>query len=85
MDWEYYRLCANGFLHAMSILKTEPKTVEIGGQPFKCLICGNDTFHRRKSHVDTALVETMSAHWTDASAFCLVCDRCGHLEWFLQK
>lgn len=79
------RFPATGYLHAMSILKTEPKTVEIGGQIFKCLICGNDTFHRRKSHLDTALVETMTNHWTNASAFCLVCDRCGHLEWFLQK
>jgi hypothetical protein len=35
--------------------------------------------------LETALVETMTANWTNASAFCLVCDRCGHLEWFLQK
>lgn len=78
-------LRSGSWLITMSLLKTDPKQVDIGGQPFKCLVCGNDTFHKRKSHLDTALAESMSSHWTDASAVCLVCDRCGHLEWFLQR
>lgn len=68
----------------MNVLKTDPSPIEIEGHPFKCLVCANEKFHRRKSHLDTALVGDMNPVWTDASAYCLVCDRCGHLEWFLQ-
>ena len=69
----------------MTQLKTDPVEVEIEGKTFKCFVCDNVTFHKRKTHLDTSLTSTMTPNWTNAEAYCLVCDRCGHVEWFLSR
>ena len=69
----------------MPNLKTEPVRVELEGSPVKCQMCSHDLFHKRRSHVDTALSAGLSPEWQDNAAYCLVCDRCGYIYWFIQK
>lgn len=66
-------------------IKTEAQRVDIEGRQMKCPVCSNETFHRRRSHVDTSLTCGMNPDWTDAPVWCLICERCGRMEWFLQR
>jgi hypothetical protein len=69
----------------MSVLKTEPVPAEIDGQPLKFLMCQGEAFHKRRSHIDVALSSVMSPDWADRETYCLVCDRCGFIHWFMSK
>lgn len=69
----------------MSLLRTNPEKAEINGQPARCQMCGHDEFHRRKTHVDTALQRSLNPEWSDSPGYCLICDRCGFIHWFMQK
>jgi hypothetical protein len=69
----------------MSLLKTDPVRVDLVGKPLKCVLCSHEHFHRRKAHLDTALPGGLHPEWHDQAAWCLVCDQCGHILWFLQK
>ena len=68
---------------SLTSLKTDATPVEVDGQKLKCLMCGHETFHKRRSHIDTALVTSMNPEWLDRQAYCLLCDRCGFIHWFL--
>jgi len=63
----------------------EAKTFEINGQPLKCQICGHDAFWRREGQLNTAAASFFNLDWTNKSAVCIVCDRCGYIHWFLPK
>lgn len=65
--------------------KTDAAPVEVAGHKLKCLMCQHESFHQRKSHLDTALATSMSPDWVDRQAYCLVCDECGFIHWFLAK
>ena len=69
----------------MSVLKTEPAATEIDGQQLKCLMCQHEGFHKRRSHIDVALSSAMNPDWADRQTYCLVCDRCGFIHWFMTK
>lgn len=65
--------------------KTKPETVTIGDHPMKCLVCSNLSFHRRKTHFDTALIKELNPDWTHSVGYCLICDQCGHIHWFVDR
>ncbi|HTI69314.1 MAG TPA: hypothetical protein VMF06_05085 [Candidatus Limnocylindria bacterium] len=69
----------------MPQFKTDPCRVEIEGKHVKCLICGHEQFHRRRVQVDTALSTGMSQEWHHNAGYCLLCDHCGFIHWFVQK
>ncbi|HEY6225513.1 MAG TPA: DNA-binding protein [Verrucomicrobiae bacterium] len=69
----------------MSIFKSEPKSYEVQGHVLKCGLCGHDEFHKREAQLNTTLATFFNLDWTNASAICFVCDRCGRIEWFLPK
>ena len=83
--------CADGVIRAgghpttpmsLTSLKTDATPVELNGHRLKCLMCSAEMFHRRRSHVDTAMVTTMNPEWVDRQVQCLVCDDCGFIHWF---
>lgn len=67
---------------SLTSLKTDATPVEINGRRLKCLQCSAESFHRRRSHVETAMVTTMNPEWADRQVQCLVCDDCGFIHWF---
>lgn len=69
----------------MTALRTEPTRVEIEGRHIKCLMCGKEQFHKRRSHLDTSLSAGLNPEWHESPATCLVCDHCGFLHWFIQR
>ncbi|MFM7099795.1 MAG: hypothetical protein ACKOET_08810 [Verrucomicrobiota bacterium] len=69
----------------MSLLRTHPEKVELHGRPARCLMCGHEEFHLRKVQVETALHRSLNPEWSSHPGYCLICDRCGHIHWFLQK
>jgi hypothetical protein len=65
--------------------KDEAETVEIAGQPLKCLVCGHDRFNQREAQLNTAAATFFNFDWANASGLCVVCDNCGYIHWFLPK
>ncbi|MEN9677785.1 MAG: hypothetical protein RIS76_3681, partial [Verrucomicrobiota bacterium] len=37
------------------------------------------------SHMDTSLMSSMNPDWVDRQAYCLVCDHCKFIHWFLSN
>ena len=66
-------------------LKTTPETVLVGGNPLKCLLCSHDTFHRRRTHFETALSKDLNPDWQDRVGYCLICHQCGYIHWFVDR
>ncbi len=54
------------------------------GEPLRCLVCGGDRFLLRKAQLNTAVASFFDFDWANPSADCAVCDRCGHVHWFLE-
>jgi ribosomal protein L37E len=67
----------------MSQLRTQPEPAEVKGQHLKCLMCAHESFHKRKTHFDTALIGGLNPEWSDSEGHCLVCGRCGFIHWFM--
>ena len=66
-------------------LKIDASSVEVDGHKVQCLLCRHPTFQQRKSHLDMALVHSMNPDWVNREAYCLVCDHCGFIHWFLSR
>ena len=67
---------------SLTSIKTDATPVELNGHRLKCLVCAGESFHRRRSHVDTASVASMNPDWADRQVQCLLCDACGFIHWF---
>ena len=64
--------------------KEEPKHVSIRtGEKLICQVCGFDLFFMRKGQLNTALASFFNLDWTNPTANCVVCGRCGYVHWFL--
>jgi hypothetical protein len=63
--------------------KEQPETVEILGRALRCDMCGQSLFWRRKAMINSPVADFFGLGWTRRQATCLVCDRCGHVYWFL--
>lgn len=68
----------------MSMLKTQPVNVELDGRTLRCLVCSQESFHKRRTHLDTAMLAEMNPQWSDSEGHCLICDHCGYIHWFLR-
>ena len=62
-----------------------PTSVEVLGRPLHCYVCGFELFWQRSAHLNTALATLFNFDWTDPSATCCICARCGHIHWFLPQ
>jgi predicted nucleic-acid-binding Zn-ribbon protein len=63
----------------------EATSVEIQGQVLQCRVCDHDEFHRQEAQLNTAVATFFNLDWSNRSAVCYVCDRCGYIHWFLPK
>ncbi len=63
--------------------KAEPEQVDVFGEPLRCLVCGSTDFWRRRAQLNSSLATFFKLDWTDPSATCVVCARCGYIHWFM--
>lgn len=63
--------------------KNAGETVEILGKPLCCVVCQATTFHHRRAQLNTAAATFLNFDWANQSANCYVCDKCGHIHWFV--
>jgi predicted nucleic-acid-binding Zn-ribbon protein len=55
------------------------------GRQLKCQVCGHDEFERREGQLNTATASFFNLDWTNTSAICFVCEKCGYIHWFLPR
>jgi predicted nucleic-acid-binding Zn-ribbon protein len=48
----------------------------------RCETCHHDRFYSREGKITTAMT-FFDLDWANASATCIVCERCGYVHWFL--
>ena len=60
-----------------------PQTVH--GKSLRCPHCENDTFWTRTTLMNTKGATFLGFEWANKEARNFVCDRCGHVQWFLGK
>lgn len=68
----------------MGLFGKDGETFEVGGKPFRCLVCGDDKFHHRRAQLNTAVATFFNFDWANQSAECYVCAKCGYIHWFLK-
>lgn len=56
---------------------------EIAGKTVACSHCGGEEFEERSGQLNTAGASFLNLDWANTTARVLVCQSCGHLEWFL--
>jgi DNA-directed RNA polymerase subunit RPC12/RpoP len=59
--------------------------LEVEGKTIPCPICGHDRFWTRKTLMDTRGAAFFGVDWTNPSAENYICNRCGHVLWFLRR
>lgn len=60
-----------------------PRTV--AGNDLRCPVCGHDTFWKRRTLMNTPGMTFFGVEWANRQAENFVCDRCGHVLWFLRE
>ena len=64
--------------------KEEPRPVTIrDGSRLACVVCGCESFFRRQGQLHTAVATFFNLEWTNPTADCVVCGKCGYVHWFL--
>ena len=63
----------------------EGTTLEVEGKTVPCPICGHDRFWTRKTLMDTRGASFFGVDWANPSAVNYICNRCGHVLWFLGR
>ena len=64
--------------------KPKPKRIVLRtGDDLVCTVCGFDLFFERKAQLNTSTATFLNLDWTNPTADCCVCGRCGHVLWFL--
>ena len=59
--------------------------LEVEGKTVPCPICGHDRFWTRKTLMDTRGASFFGVDWASDSAVNYICNRCGHVLWFMRK
>ena len=61
----------------------DPEPVEVRGQPMRCVVCQNATFHQRDAQLHGRLVTFFNVEWASPTCTCVICSACGYVHWFL--
>ena len=64
--------------------KTQPTELRKSGKIVSCPICGCAQFQSRNALLNTRGMTFLNLDWANHKAKVYVCDRCGHLLWFLE-
>ena len=62
-----------------------PGEYSVEGKKVTCPHCGNQTFAEGTAQLHTAGMTFIGLEWAQASAYTLLCSKCGRIEWFMQK
>jgi hypothetical protein len=54
-------------------------------KPVVCSHCSHDHFAEGRAQLNTAGLTFLNLDWANRSAATLMCTRCGHIEWFLER
>jgi len=57
----------------------------VGGHPLRCPICAHGRFWKRRTLMTTPGLTFFGMEWANRQAENYVCDRCGHVLWFLRE
>ncbi len=57
----------------------------VGGRPLRCPHCEHDHFWTRRTLMNTRGWTFFKLDWVNREAQNYVCDRCGHILWFMQN
>jgi DNA-directed RNA polymerase subunit RPC12/RpoP len=65
--------------------KPRPTTeLVVEGRAVPCPICGHDRFRTRTTVMASGLLAAFDMEWAGSEALNYVCDRCGHVLWFMR-
>ncbi len=62
-----------------------PERYTAAGKLVTCSHCGGERFKKREAQLNTALMSAMDLDCFNESAVALICEDCGHLEWFINE
>ena len=63
--------------------KKEPEPVMVHGKALNCAVCQHSRFWQRKAQLHSAVATFFNLEWTNPTAQCFVCEKCGYIYWFL--
>lgn len=70
-------------LESLASESAGPRTV--AGHALRCAICGGERFWKRKTLMNTPGMTFFGVEWANRQAENYVCERCGHVLWFLRE
>ncbi len=59
-----------------------PETVDVMGRPFRCHVCGSETFWKRSAQLHDGVSTFFKVEWASPSCVCIICSSCGYVHWF---
>jgi hypothetical protein len=63
--------------------KEEPETIELNGEPLRCVVCQHAAFYQRKAQLHSGVATFFNVEWASPTCLCLVCSECGYIHWFV--
>jgi len=62
----------------------QSRKYSLAGKPIRCHHCHGETFDSATALLNTAGMTLLNLDWANRSATTLVCQECGHVQWFLK-
>ena len=72
-----------GFMESLNRGLSGDSGYERAGRQVVCSHCGGVEFDERSAQLNTAGLTFLDLDWANRNATVLVCQQCGHIEWFL--
>jgi hypothetical protein len=69
----------------MAFDKKDPEEVRIEGEPLSCMVCHHGRFWQRNVEITPVMAELFSLDQAKTAVVCYICDRCGHIHWFMPQ
>ncbi len=63
----------------------EVASVEVAGKLLSCSVCGGQRFWTRDAMLSGRALAFFDLEWAGQKATIHVCERCGHVDWFLPR
>jgi len=62
-----------------------PGQYTVEAKKVTCPHCGHQEFAEGSAQLNTTGMTFIGLDWANKSAYTLLCSKCGHIEWFMQK
>jgi len=63
--------------------RREHGPVIVQGRQLRCNVCSNDTFWAKRLQLHTPVMTFLNLEEWNRVADCAICERCGHIHWFV--